>query len=327
MFEQFLKKSAELVESGESFAVATVVRCHPPTSGKPGDKAIIRANGELWGWIGGGCAQPVVVKEAVKALQQRRPALVRISPSPNDPEQGIVDYTMSCHSGGAMDIYIEPVIAKPQIVILGRSAVALALARLGRAIDYSVTVVAEKIEVADFADSKLLEQRDFDLSKVRALEEAFVVVSTQGEGDEEALEQALRSSASYVAFVASATKASKVTEFLRTKKIPESRLAQLRAPAGLNIGATAPREIAVSILAEIVKLQHAAQVEPIKEAKPAQLLPVIATEDRDPICGMMVNPATARYKSKFRGKSFSFCCAGCKQAFDKEPEKYLAVGA
>src|SRR5262249_60951425 len=164
----------------------------------------------------------------------------------------------------------EPVIVKPHLVILGRSAVAQALARLGRAIDYSVTVVAEKLETAnaeeppttearrhggtertgdlasdfgdsarfrpsskalDFADAKLLEQRDFDLNKVRALQEAFVVVSTQGECDEEALEQALRSSAGYVAFVASATKASKVTEYLRTKKIPESRLAQLRAPA------------------------------------------------------------------------------------------------
>src|SRR5262249_19701414 len=227
-------------------------------------------------------------------------------------------------------------------------AVAQALARLGRAIDYLVTVVAEKFEKAsaeqtptaearrhgdtertgdlasdfgdsarfrpssqalDFADAKLLEQRDFALSKVRALEEAFVVVSTQGEGDEEALEQALRSSAAYVAFVASATKASKVTEYLRTKKLPESRLVQLRAPAGLNIGAISPHEIAVSILAEIVKMQHAPQAEATKEAKPAQLLPVIATEDRDPICGMLVNSATARYKSEYRGKRFSFCCA------------------
>src|SRR6266851_136508 len=118
MHDRFLKKASELTASGASFAVATVVRCQPPTSGKPGDKAIIHADGKIWGWIGGGCVQPVAAKEALKALADGRPRLVRISPSLSDLEEGIVDYTMTCHSGGAMDIYIEPVLPKPHFVVL-----------------------------------------------------------------------------------------------------------------------------------------------------------------------------------------------------------------
>src|ERR1700741_4935899 len=137
MLDQFLQKTTELLARGESFVTATVVRCQAPTSGKPGDKAIVHTDGKLWGWIGGGCAQPVVIKEALKALADAQPRLVRISPS-SSPEEGIVDYTMPCHSGGTLDIYIEPVLPKPHILILGRSPVAKTLARLGKGLGYSV---------------------------------------------------------------------------------------------------------------------------------------------------------------------------------------------
>src|SRR5882724_5237056 len=157
MLDRFLQKTSGLLAQGASFAVATVVRCLPPTSGKAGDKAIIHADGKIWGWIGGGCAQPVVVKEALKALADGRPRLVRISPSLNDPEEGIVDYTMTCHSGGAMDIYIEPVLPTTHLVILGRSPIAQTLARLGRAIGYAVSVVSPEAAEEDFADARLIE--------------------------------------------------------------------------------------------------------------------------------------------------------------------------
>jgi xanthine dehydrogenase accessory factor len=327
MFEQFLKKSAELVERGESFAVATVVRCRPPTSGKPGDKAIIRADGSLWGWIGGGCAQPVVIREALKVLSAGRPRIVRISPSPGDEEEGVVDYTMTCHSGGALDLYIEPVLPKPHIVILGRSPVAQALARLGRAIDYSVTVIAGKLDAQQFADATRLEQQDFTLSQIKLGPESFIVVSTQGEGDEEALEQALGLDTAYVAFVASSTKTGAMRDYLRGNGIAEDKLERLRAPAGLDIGAASPQEIAVSILAEIVQRRNAAASSGAGPKVTPRLVPVVATEDRDPICGMLVDSTKARYKSDYRGRHFSFCCAGCKQTFDKEPEKYLAMRA
>ena len=121
--------------------VAEVVRYLSPISGKVGDKAIIFADGTVWGWIGGGCAQPAVIKEALKALKDGRPRLVRISPS-SSQEEGIVAYNMSCHSGGTLDIYIEPVLPKPHILILGRSPVGRTLARLGKTINYTVSVAA-----------------------------------------------------------------------------------------------------------------------------------------------------------------------------------------
>src|SRR5215469_10080166 len=124
MFERLLNKATELLAQEQTFAVATVVRCQAPTSGKPGDKAIVHADGRIWGWVGGGCTQPVVIKEALKALADGRPRLVRISPTADSSEEGIVDYTMTCHSGGALDIYIEPVLPKLHIVIVGRSPVA-----------------------------------------------------------------------------------------------------------------------------------------------------------------------------------------------------------
>src|SRR5262249_41081533 len=178
MFDDFLKKSAELAAAGESFATATVVRCQAPTSGKPGDKAIIHPDGKLWGWIGGGGAQPVVIKEALKCLADGCPRLVRITPSANDDaaEEGVVDYTMTCHSGGALDIYIEPVLPKPHIVILGRSPIAQALARLGRVIGYSVSVVAEEFSAGDFGDAALSARKNFSLDGIGPSTPSYVVV-------------------------------------------------------------------------------------------------------------------------------------------------------
>jgi len=319
MLDDFLKKSAELAAAGERFATATVVRCQAPTSGKPGDKAIVYADGRLWGWIGGGCAQPVVIKEALKCLADGRPRLVRITPSADGSEEGVVDYTMTCHSGGALDIYIEPVLPKPQVVILGRSPVAQTLARLGRAIDYAVSVVAEPLSLEDFGDSAFLASKNFALDGIGVSPQSYLVVSTQGEGDEEALEQALRSNVGYVAFVASKTKSQKVFDYLREKGITEERLKQVRAPAGLDIGAASPQEIAVSILAQIIQVRGAGKAH--TTAQPA-LQAADAKKVRDPVCGMMVNPASARQKSEYQNKSFYFCCVGCKQAFDKAPEKY-----
>src|SRR3974377_1239319 len=189
MFDQFLSKVSELLADHESFAIALVVRYQAPISGKPGNKAIIFRDGRIWGWIGGGCAQPVVVKEALKALADGQPRLLRISPS-SPPEQGIVDYTMTCHSGGTLDIYIEPVLPKPHIVILGNSPVAVALARLGKAIGCPGSVAAPDADRGVFPDCDLV-HTNLDLSQIKSKPETFAVVSTQGKHDEKALDKAL----------------------------------------------------------------------------------------------------------------------------------------
>jgi xanthine dehydrogenase accessory factor len=324
MFDDFLKKSTELTAKGEIFAVATVVRCQSPSSGKQGDRAIVQADGQITGWIGGGCAQPVVVKEALKAMKDGKPRMVRISPSLeldgslDGSGEGVVDYTMTCHSGGSLDIYIEPVLPRTQVVILGRSPVAITLARLSQVLGYRVVMVAEHLQEEISADVELIEEKDFKLDSAKVTPESFVVVSTQGEGDEEALEQAMQSPASYVAFVASKTKAGKVFEFLRGRGIAQSRLDQVHAPAGLNIAATSPEEIAVSILAEIIKVRHSQPSTAAVVNKSSQVLPVLNSEAKDPICGMMVDTVKAKYKSQHEGKWLYFCCAGCKDAFDRE---------
>lgn len=316
MFDQFLSKADELLRDGQSFAIAVVVRYQAPISGKPGNKAIVFPDGKIWGWIGGGCAQPVVVQEALKALADGQPRLIRISPS-SSPEDGIVDYTMTCHSGGTLDIYIEPVLPKPHILILGRSPVAKTLARLGKAIGYAVSVVASGADRESFPDSDLV-QAELDLGQLKTAPQIFIVVSTQGEGDEEALEQALLTQAAYVAFVASKAKARKILDYLKERGVAVDRLSQVRAPAGLDIRAASPEEIAVSILAEIIQVNGTRAAVPKAQTQ----LPVLKQETRDPICGMTVDVSVAKHKSEFHGKYFYFCCSSCKQTFDKQPEKY-----
>ena len=321
MFDQFLHKASELLARGEPFAVAEVVRYLSPISGKVGDKAIIFADGTVWGWIGGGCAQPAVIKEALKALKDGRPRLVRISPS-SSHEEGIVAYNMTCHSGGTLDVYIEPVLPKPHILILGRSPVGRTLAKLGKAINYTVSVAAPQADRESYPDADRV-QGDLDLSGVRIGPQTFVVVSTQGEYDEEALEQALKTNASYVAFVVSKAKAAKVLQSVGERGISAERLNQVRAPAGLNIQAGTEEEISVSILAEIVQLSRSQAIEQNDMAAS----PEEKEEARDPICGMAVDIRTAKYKSELDGKPFYFCCGGCKQTFDKQRDKYVLAVA
>jgi xanthine dehydrogenase accessory factor len=315
MFDQFLSKAAELLAKGESFAVAEVVRSVTPISGKTGDKAIILADGTVWGWIGGGCAQPAVISEALKALKDGRPRVVRISPS-SPQEEGIVAYNMTCHSGGTLDIYIEPVLPKPHILILGRSPVGQTLARLSKVIHYRVSVAAPHVDRQNYPDADHV-QADLDLSGLKVGAETFIVVSSQGDCDEESLEQALQTDASYVGFVASKVKAATVLTYLGERGISTERLSRVRAPAGMNIRARSPEEIALSILAEIVQLSKQNDV---------IVPPVENQEAKDPICGMTVDMNAAKHRSEFDGKSFYFCGAGCKRTFDKQPEKYLLAG-
>jgi xanthine dehydrogenase accessory factor len=324
MIDQFLSKAGELVAKGEPFAIAEVVHHVKPISGKAGDRAIVLSDGTIWGWIGGGCAQPTVVKEGLKALKDGRPRLVRISPNSSEKksseEEGMVAYNMTCHSGGTLDIYIEPVLPKPHILILGRSPVGRALAKLARTINYTVTVAALHADRESYPDvDELL--TDLDLKGIRIRPQTFIVVSTQGEDDEDALEKALQTRASYVAFVASRAKAAKVIQSLAERGIEKARLEQVRAPAGLDIQARSQEEIAVSILAEIIQLGRSqTTVQREEQANPPDQKTL-----RDPICGMSVDIVRAKYSSDFEGRTFYFCCAGCKQTFDKQPDKYAAA--
>jgi xanthine dehydrogenase accessory factor len=319
MFDEFLTKAAAL--HGSPFAIAIVVGFQAPVSGKPGDKAIIQADGQVWGWIGGGCVQPIVVREALQAIEEGKARLIRIaSTQKSETEYGVVNYPMTCHGGGAMEIYIEPVLPAPQLLIFGRTVAAQTLCNLAKAIGYEVIVAGPHLDHLLFHADRLIENREVhDLDFAR---ETYIVVSTQGEGDEEALEQAVLTGVPYVSFVASPRKAEKVLKFLAARGIAPELLSRVKAPAGLDIHALGPEEIAVSILAEII-LTRRRKRPPVKsdtlEAGHAR------TDARDPICGMILDSANAKYSSEYRGRTYYFCCAGCKQEFDEKPEQHTAT--
>jgi xanthine dehydrogenase accessory factor len=297
-------------EANEPFALATVVRCEPPTSAKPGAKALIRANGQLTGWIGGSCAEPVVVKEALRALADGRPRLIAlVGEGGTGPgrREGVLEYAMPCHSGGTLEIYVEPILPKPELLLFGRGPVVETLAALAEATGFAVASVPEG-SAGEPPGPRRITPR------------TFIVVATHGSFDEEALEEALGSAAAYVSLVASRQRADAVIQALRAKGLPADVLGRLKAPAGLDIGAATPEEIAVSILAEMIQASRSRKPEwRLSEAPPKT--PGTA-EARDPVCGMTVDPAAARYRSEGSGRIIYFCCLRCKQAFDQTPDRY-----
>lgn len=309
MAEDLLTLAADLRGRGEPFALATVVRCERPTSAKPGAKALIRADGAVSGWIGGACAEPVVVREALNALRDGRPRFIGLigeGGRPSGRTEGILEYPMTCHSGGTLEIYVEPFLPKSALLLVGHGPVLESLATLGRAADYAVTILAPEALPGAPAGLALT---------VRA----SVVVATHGDGDEEVLARALATDAGYVSLVASHKRAGVILERLSRRGLPRERLDRLKAPAGLDIGAATPEEIAISILAEIIQRHRSEKPAPAETARRSA-----AGEATDPICGMLVQIASSPYRSEVSGRLIHFCCLGCKETFDRDPAKYLA---
>jgi xanthine dehydrogenase accessory factor len=236
----------ELAAKGEPYVIATVVRTVASVAAKPGAKAILAADGRMAGWIGGGCALGAVKKAAQRCLQDGETRLVSVMPSdqleaqgvkPGDMRDGIEFEKNMCPSRGVVDVFIEPVLPKPQVILCGATPVAIAIAELAPRIGLTVAVHA----------------RDGFDALAGTPPSSFIVVATQGEGDEKALAAALRSKARYVAFVGSRAKVAALKKRLAESGIPADRLSQLRGPAGIPIGAVTPEEIALSILADIVQ--------------------------------------------------------------------------
>ena len=252
---------------GEPFALATVVRTVAATAAKAGAKAVIGPDGSMTeGWIGGGCARAAVAKAAKEALADGKPRLVSVQPPDVLQEQGLnageeragVRFARNmCPSRGTMDVFVEPVLPRPRVVIFGGSPVAVAIADLGRRMGFSVTVCAPAAEQGAFVEAD--ERIEGYALPVQSEKGRYVVVSTQGRGDEAALEAALAADADYVAFVGSRKKAAALRKSLAGRGVDPERLAAFKAPAGLDLGAITPEEIAVSILAEIVAFRRQGQ--------------------------------------------------------------------
>ncbi len=252
--------------AGQPFAVATVVRTVAATAAKAGAKAVILPDGSMSeGWIGGGCARAAVLKAAHEALADGKPRLVSVQPPDALQDQGVasgderagVHFAGNmCPSRGTMDVFVEPVLPQPQLIVCGSSPVAAAIAALGRRVGFTVTVCAPASEQAELADAdRRIEGYALPADEAGA---RYVVVSTQGKGDEAALQAALSIDADYVAFVGSRKKAAALKAALAARGIAPARLDRLKAPAGLDLGAITPDEIALSILAEIVAVRRGA---------------------------------------------------------------------
>jgi xanthine dehydrogenase accessory factor len=298
-------QAEELSRRGEEFALATVVWRQGPSSGQPGSRALITAAGQLHGWIGGACAEPVVVREAQRVIAERTAKLLLLG----TPEQfgdsvpeGMVTVAISCQSEGAMQVYIEPVIPAPHLTIVGRSPMVHTLADLARALGWR----------ADVCDGP-------DLSAADLSTRSVVIIATQGHGDEEAVERAVSAYPAFVGLVASRRRGEAVLGYLADRGVPPAMLDRVHAPVGLDLGHTTHREIAVAILAQLVQLRAVGKLAPSSDQ--AATAPAVA-ETRDPVCGMTVRADASSHPVEHDGVTYHFCCVGCRDTFARDPHAY-----
>jgi len=333
------ERVVELERTGQSFAMATVVAVRRPTSARPGARGLIHPDGSIEGFVGGSCARPLVIREGLRALADGQPRLLRISkelPSDSRRGDGVIDEIMTCHSGGTLEIYVEPHLPAAALWIAGTSPIAAAVAELGAVMGFAVTVVDPVAEGGHLPDSVRVVAADDFGQLPRPAVGPYVVVASQGTWDEEAVLSALRLEPAYVGLVASPTRAETVRAWLLAEGVAPERVAAVRAPAGLDLGAEQAAEVAVSILAELVQVRRgraafvaapgpatlagrqAIQFEPAERGDVVLL---------DPVCGMIVERATARHLAEHAGIVYAFCSIGCRSSFVREPETYIGSGA
>ncbi len=259
----FYSKAAELSSARKPFAVATVVRVQGSSSARLGSKALIDDQGRLlMGWVGGGCAESAVRSEAMKCMQQEKPQLISLN-----MQDEVLGVGMPC--GGMMDVYIEPVVPQPELLIAGHGRIAETLAELGHWMNFSVTVNDPSADQATFPHADRVITKDFDLAETRIDSRTFVVIATLHKNDHLWLQKALAGDAGYVALVASAHRSKLVLDYLRLEGVPAEKLDRVWAPAGLDLGAATPEEIALSIISQMVALRRGGSLQPLKSRKEA----------------------------------------------------------
>ena len=257
MFSDFYDRAAQLTSQGKPFAIATVVRVEGSSSARRGSKAIIDSDGKLvTGCVGGGCAESAVKSEALKCMEMERPHLVTLDM--RDEHLGV---GMPC--GGKMEVFIEPVLPRPELLILGHGRIAEALATLGHLVGFNITVNDPAADSSSFPQASRLVIEDFDLTETPVGPRTFVVVATQHKRDHLWLQKALEGNAAYIALVASRHRAKLVLDYLAATGFPAEKLSSVWAPGGLDLGATTPEEIALSIVSQIVALRRSGTAAPL----------------------------------------------------------------
>lgn len=312
MNRKLLELATDLHRRHRPYVVATVVWARGPSSGKQGGTALIEADGTLHGWIGGACAEPAVVREAKRVIKDGEPLLLYLGPAEEldgAGREGVVTVPISCSSEGALEVFMEPVLPQPHVVVVGTSPAVGLLDKLLTAMDWRSTVV----------DDRSLD----DITEVDIDEATAVVIATQGHYDEPALEAALTTRAGYIGLVASAKRGESMLGYLRDRGHPAEQLRRIHTPAGIDLGPVQHSEIAVAVLAELVAvrtsggLSGAAGVEVESPTETAI----------DPVCGMTVTVADARWITEHDGEIYYFCAPGCQASFEADPAQFLSVSS
>ena len=351
MDSDLLRLAARLLDQETPYAIATVVRRERPSSAASGNTAVITADGTVHGWIGGSCTLPEVTRHAIASLAERQPRLLAFGGSA-EPRSDVISVPMSCGSEGKVEVHINPVYPAPRLVVVGASPIADAVARLGEAMGY-------RVEVADGADAAaatevgegpvgervgILDEQSAARYASRPTGAAlYAVVATMGRGDEDAVERLLGARVDYLGVVVSPKRMGQVREYLAARGVCGSRIEKVRGPAGLDIGAVRPEEVAISILAEIVALVRvglgvaegtaktdmggmdagesgAAEAAGTQNTATLAGAPATAT---DPVCGMTVPADGSRPSSTYQGQTVHFCCPGCRARFEADPAAYV----
>ncbi|SDO89945.1 xanthine dehydrogenase accessory factor [Arthrobacter sp. ok909] len=312
--ESLAARAEELAGRREPFVHALVVRAQHPTSAHAGDTALVLPTGEIQGFVGGNCVEASVREYSLQVLASQEPLLLRVLPGEpsRTAEEGAVEVSNPCLSGGAIEIFLQPRIPAPRVLVVGTGPVAQALATLGSGVGLDV------------------ELTDGDSADPRG-DDAALIVASHGKAEEGALEAALRAGVPYVALVASGTRGAAVLESL---DVDDAQRARVFTPAGLQLGARTPGEIGLSILAQLLgersKARHAAVS--MADAARQTGVPAMPTEPAptgsapasavDPVCGMTVQAVESSLHLDYNGVTVYFCSPGCRAAFRKDPERY-----
>ena len=307
---EILHLAEELSKRGEEFALATVVWRQGPSSGQSGSRALITASGQVHGWIGGACAEPVVIREARRVIAEGTAKLLLLGRADQLDDvvpDGMVAVAISCQSEGAMHVYVEPVVPTPHLTIVGRSPMVHTLADLATALGWRVDVRdgPDLSPVASSGDKSAALAADLDTRSI-------VVVATQGHGDEEAVERAVQAFPAFVGLVASRRRGEAVLGYLADRGVPRNLLDRVHVPVGLDLGHTTHREIAVAVLAQLVQLRAAGALTPSPSEETTKAAPA---EARDPVCGMTVRADASSHPLEHDGVTHYFCCVGCRDAY------------
>lgn len=317
MNPELLSLASGLAARGEGFALVTVVRREPPSSARVGDTALVTAAGEVHGWIGGGCTRATLLREALRSLADGEPRLLSISPEPQlEQRSGLVALQMTCKSGGTVDLYVEPVLPGLRLLVFGATPIARALVRIADAMGYRADVVDPDADPASFPGATHVTR---ELSSDESPQDACVLVATMDERDAEAIAAAATLSPTYLGVIASRKRFGELRATLAARGVSAATLERITAPAGLDIGARTPQEIALSVLAQIIERRR-------RPARPTIAQPGPQREALDPVCGMTVAVSGARHLAQTEGSTFYFCCAGCRTKFLADPARYRSAG-